>query len=381
MDFRLRPDVADRARDVHAFLDSRLTPQIRERMLRTGSMHDAGLHRELAERGWLAAAAGETPADPHQQAVLFRELELAEAPYHGLSVTMMVIGVLDRLGSDELKARVLPKLLSGETIAALGYSEPGAGSDVAAATTRAEPVDGEAAAWRINGQKMWTTLAQEAGYVLLLTRTSTDAAKHRGLTIFLVPLDAPGITIQAIHTMADERTNIVFYDDVLVADTNRIGDVNAGWSVMNLALSFERGVMGGTAMLEPLVRHAVDWARTPAADGSAPAGDPAVLEALAQARIDAEVAFLLTQRTAVVGAGGQSPSLAGNAAKLFASTAYQRAAGRLQEVAGEHGVMAGTELERAVRHSAVTTIQGGTTEVQRNHAALHGLGLPRPSVR
>ncbi len=163
-------------------------------MHRTGTIHHAELYRQIAERGWLAASTpgARSARDSHEQAVLFRELELADAPYHGLSISLMVIGVIDVLGSAELKQRVLPELLAGETIVALGYSEPGSGSDVAAATTRAEPVDAEHAAWRINGQKMWTTLAQEAGYVLLLTRTNPDKPKNRGLTMFLVPLDHSG---------------------------------------------------------------------------------------------------------------------------------------------------------------------------------------------
>ncbi len=164
---------------------------------------------------------------------------------------------------------------------------------------------------------------------------------------------------------------------MLVSDGYRIGEVDNGWQVMGLALSFERGVMGGTGMLEPLVRNAIRWAKQPDATGVRPADDPAVLEAIARARIDAEVAFLLTQRTAVVGAAGQSPALAGNMAKLFATTAYQHAAHELQEVAGLDGVLHGNDLERAVRHSAVTTIQGGTTEIARNYIATYGLGLPK----
>jgi alkylation response protein AidB-like acyl-CoA dehydrogenase len=157
---------------------------------------------------------------------------------------------------------------------------------------------------------------------------------------------------------------------------------------MAAALSVERGVMGGTAFLEPLVKYASAWARTPGADGTLPADDPDVQEAIARARIDAEISYLLTQRTADLGASGQSPATAGSIAKHFASLAYQRAAGELQEVAGvaamlrhdaagEMAPVAGGELERAVRHSAVTTIQGGTSEIQRNHIAQHYLGLPK----
>jgi alkylation response protein AidB-like acyl-CoA dehydrogenase len=389
-DFLPDEDVAAFAGEVRAFLADNLTDEMRRRMHDTGTVHVPQLHSDMAGHGWMATATTRTKgaAVSHSMAALFRELELADAPYHGLSITMIVIGVIEQLGSEELKSRVLPRLLAGETIAVLGYSEPGSGSDVAAARTRAVAVDEDHTAWRINGQKMWTTLAQEAGYVLLLTRTDTERPKHLGLTMFVVPLDTPGITIQPIYTMADERTNVVFYDDVEVPDYCRVGEVNEGWRVMGAALSVERGVMGGTAFLEPLLKHASAWARTPGADGVRPADDPDVLEAIARARIDAEVSYLLTQRTAELGASGQSPATAGSIAKHFASLAYQRAAAELQEVAGVAGLLrhdagggmapvAGGELERAVRHSAVTSIQGGTSEIQRNHIAQHYLGLPK----
>ncbi len=390
MNFAQSDEVAAFSASVRDFLDQHLTDEIRQEMHRTGTIHHWGLHREMAAKGWLAAATPGSASSrtTREMAALFRELELADAPFHGLSTTMMIVGVIDQLGSPELKAKVLPPILAGETIAALGYSEPDSGSDVAAARTRAVPLDADHSAWRINGQKMWTTLAQESAHCLLLTRTNTDKPKHLGLTMFMVPLDAPGITIQAIHTIAGERTNVVFYEDVEVSDDCRIGEVDGGWRVMAYALSLERGVMGGTAMIEPLVAAATEWARTPDPDGELPAADPSILEAIARARIDAEVACLLTLRTAEVGASGESPALAGNISKLFVTSAYQRAAADLQAVAGVAGILqhgagsswpsaANGEIERTVRHAAVTTIQGGTTEIQRNHIAQYGLGLPK----
>jgi alkylation response protein AidB-like acyl-CoA dehydrogenase len=320
-------------------------------------------------------------------------MELADAPYHGVGTTMIVAGVLDHIGSDTQRAGVLPRLLAGEATAVLGYSEPGAGSDVASARTRAVPVDDGRTAWRINGQKMWTTLAHVADYCLLLTRTNPDVPKHRGLTMFLVPMDTPGITIQPIHTIADERTNVVFYDDVIVPDSCRLGGVDEGWKVMAIGLSMERGVFGSTAMLEPLLATVLDWARVPGETDSGelarPADDPAVLGAIARARADAQVAFLLTQRTAWLNSAGEPVAVEGTIAKLFATTAYQRGSRELQDAVGLAGLLrapsgegglppaADGEIERAVRHSAVTTIQGGTSEIARNLIAEQRLGLPK----
>ncbi|OHV34793.1 MULTISPECIES: acyl-CoA dehydrogenase family protein [Pseudofrankia] len=403
--FGHRPEVGAFAAEVRAFLATWLTDEIRQRMRRTGTMHVPALHRAMAARGWLAAPTpgGRATRSVWELSALFRELEIADAPYHGIATTMIVAGVLDQLAGPALRTGALPRLLAGEAIAVLGYSEPGSGSDVAAARTRAEPVGDPPTAWRINGQKMWTTLAHEAAYCFLLARTNQDVPKHRGLTMFLVPLDTPGITIQPIHTIGDERTNIVFYDDVVIPDENRIGEVDGGWRVMAVGLSMERGVMGGTGMLEPLVHDAVAWAARTGPDGSRPGDDPAVLETVARARVDAEVAFLLTRHTAFLSASGQSPAVAGTVAKLFASTAYQRAAGELRDVAGTTGILrgldhdalatpgpadaggtggalepaAGGQIERAARHSAMVTIQGGTTEIARNLVAEQRLGLPK----
>jgi alkylation response protein AidB-like acyl-CoA dehydrogenase len=390
MDFSQRKEIADFSASVRSFLAENLTPEMRREMHRTGDGHNWGLHRKMAARGWLTAASpGSAGArDTSEMGALFRELELASAPYHALATTMMIVGIIEHLGSLELKAKVLPPILAGETIAALGYSEPDSGSDVLAARTRAVPIDDAHTAWRINGQKMWTTFAHQAGYCLLLTRTNPERPKHLGLTMFFVPLDSPGITIQPIHTMADERTNTVFYEDVEVADLYRIGEIDGGDQVMSYALGLERGVMGGNSMIEPLVREAIAWARTPGPDGERPGDDPAVLEVIARARIDAEVAHLLSLRTAAVGASGASPALAGNVVKLFSTVAYQRAAAALQEVAGVAGMLhhdadgalasaVDGEFERTVRHGTVTTIQGGTSEIQRNHIARYGLGLPK----
>ncbi|MBX6388138.1 MAG: acyl-CoA dehydrogenase family protein, partial [Frankia sp.] len=408
-DFGHSPAVGALATEVRSFTAEALTDDIRHEMHRTGTIHVPEVTRAMAGRGWLGNADADR-RDPQELAALFRELELAEAPYHGMATTMIVAGVLERMARPELKATALPRLLSGETIAVLGYSEPENGSDVANARTRAEPVHdepgGPVVAWRINGQKMWTTLAHKAGYAFLLTRTATDRPKHRGLTMFLLPMDTPGITIQPIHTIADERTNIVFFDDVVIPDLYRIGEVNEGWQVMAVGLSMERGVMGGTGMLEPLAHAAAVWAARPGPDGVRPADDPDVLAAVAAVRVDAEVALLLTQRTADLAATGASPAVSGTMAKLFASTAYQHHARELQQVAGVAGILrggpslldppggepapasvlapaAGGEIERLSRHCAVLTIQGGTTEIARNLVAEQRLGLPktRPGTR
>ena len=139
-----------------------------------------------------------------------------------------------------------------------GYTEPDSGSDVAAATTKATR-DGDE--WVIEGQKMWTTMAHIADYVLLLTRTNPDVPKHKGLTFFIVPLDTPGIEIQPVHTMGTERSNATFYDKVRVGDEWRIGEVDGGWQIMKAALKYERGIAGGQFPSPPLIDAAIAQAQ------------------------------------------------------------------------------------------------------------------------
>jgi alkylation response protein AidB-like acyl-CoA dehydrogenase len=381
VDFSPDESVAAFAEEVRDFLATHLTDAMRREMHETGTSHDDALHRAIAARGWLAAAVPGSPdaRDPFEMAALFRELELADAPYHGLSVTMLVAGVVQQAGSEQLKAAVLPEILSGDALCCLGYSEPDHGSDVAAASTRAVANDEAHTTWAINGQKMWTTLAHVSRYVLLLTRTDPDVAKHRGLTMFLVPLATPGISTQPVHTMAGDRTNVTFYDDVIVGDEWRIGDVNGGWQVMGIALALERGVMGGTAPGEVLWRSVLPWARS-----AGMTDRPRVREAIARTRIDAEVSWLLAQRTAAIAAAGGLPSVEGSMTKLFATETYNRAARWWQDLAGAEGLLAmGADgavadgaIERAARHAPLTTIYGGTSEIQRNNIAERHLGLP-----
>ena len=208
--------------------------------------------------------------------MLNEEMQLARAPIDAMAVAIIVAAILLEHGNDFLKETAVPRVLD-EALGCFGYTEPESGSDVAAATTRAVR-DGDE--WVINGAKMWTTMAHVADYVILLTRTDPDVPKHKGLTFFLVPLDTPGIEIQPVPTMATERSNATFYDDVRLSDDWRVGDVNGGWAVMKTALKYERGIAGGQFMSPPVIDAAVDWATSHVRDGRRPIDDPAVRERL-----------------------------------------------------------------------------------------------------
>lgn len=387
MDFGLG-EAAERFRaEVAAFLDDHWSDEGVHRCHTTGTYYDWELHRAFAEKGWLGASwppdLGGQGRDAFEMMGFHEELAARRVPVDGMAITMMVAGVLRVAGTDEQRQDIIPRALRGEILISLGYSEPESGSDAAAAATRAVR-DGDE--WVIDGQKMFTTLAQEAHYVFLLTRTNPDAPKHKGLTMFLVPMDSPGIEIQPVHTMGGERTNITFYDSVRVPDSARVGDVDAGWRVMQIALAFERG--GGLA--GEFGRHleaATAWARGAESGQRRPRiDDPDVRRTLARGAMRREVASLLGLRTTWGAQETGVPShLHGSMAKLYTTEALVSTASELLDLMGPEGQLqvgaddapAGGWIEHAFRHVQVTTIYGGTSEIQRSIIAEHGLGLPR----
>jgi len=386
MDFRLGAKSEAFGAEVRDFLDQHLDPEVIERAHRTGTMHDKDFYRALGDRGWIAAAwpaeYGGQERDPYEMTALRDELRLAGAPTDGMGLSLIVCQTIRRVATEEQKRDFLPRALAGEILMSLGYSEPDSGSDVASIKTRAVR-DGDE--WVINGQKMFTTLAHQADYVFLLTRTNPDVPKHKGLTMFLVPLDAPGIEVQPVHTVGGERTNATFYTDVRVSDHHRIGEVDRGWDVMTVALAFERGGFG-LSDSDRVWAQTVEWAEhTRRDDGTRVIDDPWVRERLALMRVNNEVAKLLAYRTSFVAAQGKLPGVEGSMHKLFYAESMTADAAELVDMLGAEGVLPRGEddapvdgwVEHLFRHAAVTTIYGGTSEMQRSIIAERGLGLPR----
>ena len=384
MDFELSKKAIDFRSQVKKFISENLTSEIISIMHETGPFYDKSINESLASEGLLAGAVpGYGDRDPVELYVLFNELEKAGAPYDGLAVTMLVAGVINAVGTEFHHEEVLNKLLSGKHNCCLGYSEPDYGSDVASITTKAEKIGNK---WIINGQKMWTTMAHESDWVLLLTRTNSEVPKHKGMTMFLLPMNTPGIEIQPVATMASERTNATFYDNVEVEDQWRLSEVDDGWSVMGIALALERGVMGGTNPAVPLLKHVLNWAETtPSKNKSLLINDALMRERIARTAIINQVGQLLTLRAAWIAATGGMPGVEGSMAKIYASEEYQKVVGWFQQMAGAEGLLSfGAEdaaasgwIDYDARHAPVTTIYGGTSEINRNNIAERHLGLPR----
>jgi 3-oxocholest-4-en-26-oyl-CoA dehydrogenase alpha subunit len=386
MDFRMGETSESLRQEMRAFLGEHLTDDLEEQVYRTGVNHDDGFTAAMVANHWVAPAwpveVGGRGLDPLELLAVSEELSLADAPVYGTGTTQMVASVIRAVGTDQQKADIVPRALAGEIIIVLGFTEPEVGSDVAAASTRAVR-DGDQ--WVINGQKMFTTNAQIGDYVFLLTRTNVDQPKHRGLTMFLVPLDQPGVEIQAVFTLSGERTNIVYYNDVRVDDAWRIGGVDEGWTTMTVSLAAEHGAGFGSA-IQRLLDASETWAREATDDeGRSRMEDPEVREALGRTAIDLEVSRLLQRKTAWMLTTGQTPTVEGPMSKLFSSEALKERARDLVELVGPdalrsyfdptapvHGV-----IEHLLRFSVGTTIYAGTSEIHRNMIAQRGLGLPR----
>jgi alkylation response protein AidB-like acyl-CoA dehydrogenase len=386
MDFRLGSQVEAFRDEVRSFIVEHMSEELEERMYRTGDSHDDAFTAGVSERGWFYAGWpeewGGSGQDPLEYLAMREELQRLDAPTYSIGTTLLVAKAILHTGTDEQKREVLPKALSGEIVIVLGFSEPEAGSDVANAQTRAVR-DGDE--WVINGSKMFTTNAHIGDYVFLLTRTNPDVPKHKGLTTFLVPLDQPGVEVQAVYTLSGERTNITYYNDARVEDRWRVGEVDGGWRVMMASLQEEHSG-AFAARIARLLDEAEAWAgETTGVDGRPRIEDPDVRERLARCATEAEVSLLLQRRTAWMVKEGIAAEAEGPMAKLFSSEAMERSAQDLCEMVGPDALRSyfdptaprGGRIEHAQRFSLGTTIYAGTSEIQRNIIASRGLGLPR----
>jgi 3-oxocholest-4-en-26-oyl-CoA dehydrogenase alpha subunit len=386
MDFRLS-DVSESFRaEVRSFLDLAMTEELEELLYRSGVSDDDDFTQELLRRGWLFPEMpdswGGESRDALEVLALHEELQRAEAPVYSVATNAMVIKVILAVGSAELQERLLPDALNGRIKFVLGLTEPETGSDVAAVATKAWR-DGDH--WVISGQKMFTTNAQIGDYVFLLARTDATVAKHRGLTMFLVPLDSSGIEVQGVMTLSGERTNITFYNDVRITDLWRIGEVDGGWQTLTVALQHEHTSTFGPHIAR-LIEIVEEWARETTDETGRPRiDDPSVRARLARAATSLEISTLLHRRAWWMEEVGETPEAEGPMSKLFSSEALVRAAEDLWQMMGPDSLRSYLDptapvrgkVEHLMRFSLGTTIYAGTSEIQRNIIAQRGLKLPR----
>jgi 3-oxocholest-4-en-26-oyl-CoA dehydrogenase alpha subunit len=380
MHFQLDPQAAAFRDEVRAHLDEVMTPDLEEHLYRSGVGHDDDFARGLVDKGFFApdwpSDLGGQQRTGFEVQVLKEEMMRADAPVTLSETSRMVASIVNEIGTPLLRDRILGGVLKGDITIALGFTEPECGSDVAAAATKAVRSGDH---WIINGSKMFTTNGHIADYVFLLTRTNPAVPKHKGLTMFLLPLSAEGVEAQAVWTLSGERTNIIFFGDVAVSDEWRIGEIDGGWGVLGLSLQYEHA-SGWGPHLGRLLEHAEAWAReTERID------EPDVRRRLARAAMEFEVSMLLQRRCVWMVEEGQIPVAEGPMSKLFSTEALERAAQDVNEMVGPDALRSYYEpsapqngrFEQLMRFSLGTTIYAGTSEVQRSIIAQRGLGLPR----
>lgn len=381
IEFDLGEEAHAIVKEIDAFFEKNYTPEIREKAHYSWEGHNPAFHKQLAQAGLLYLGfpkdLGGRGLGPYARTAAMERFEHWDWNNPVANVAQMVGLIIARFGSEELKRDVLDKILSGDVICSLGYSEPGSGSDVFAAQCKATP-DGNG--WRIDGTKMFTSGANLADYVLMLTRTNPNVAKHKGLTMFIVPLKAEGVTIQPVYTFQDERTNITFYDGVHVPDSYRLGDVDGGARTMAASLELEHGG-GFTKVQKKMLDAAETLCREIVSDGRPLIEQPQAQARLARAATHTIISEMLGFRAMWVGVA-KKPNLAyGPMIKMFSSEKFQSDSRDLLDLTAPLSLSkregAAALINQCYRHAQGTTIYGGTSEVHRSMIAEKGLGLPR----
>jgi alkylation response protein AidB-like acyl-CoA dehydrogenase len=391
MDFEFSPEERAFAAEVEKFLDEHATPDVadvtRENMAQiVDTPARRAFMKKLSARGWIGMTWPKEYGGQEKQGVyeylLNEALARRGAPQIGKGAG--IVGkTLIRHASDKLKREFLPQIVRGEIEFAVGYSEPQAGSDAANMQLKAEKVPG---GWRLNGQKIWTTSAHFADWYWLGARTDPEKPKHDGISLFLIPMNHPGLTIQATPTIGDERTNTVFFNDVFVPDDYLVGKRGSGFQYVSEALDLERFTMFTFSPIEQKFEEVVEYVKTEERDGEPLRDDPVVRQRIAQLATQCEVARALGLRfVAASTTKGKPPTVEASEYKLFATQLSQRVANAAVDIAGpgaqlrvhtEDAPLRGRP-EMSYRYSVIDTIGGGASEIQKNIIARRKLGLPK----
>ena len=382
--------------ELRAYFAQLITDDVRAELKLEGGEMFRKILMQMGQDGWLGLGwpeeYGGQGRPPTDQFIFFDEAQRAQAPIP--FVTLNTVGpTLIEFGSDEQKAEFLPRILAGEITFAIGYTEPESGTDLASLQTKAVR-DGDE--WVINGQKIYTSGADDADHVWLACRTNTEVKKHKGISLIIVPTSTEGFSWTPLVTVGGVSTTSTFYDDVRVPYGNLVNEENEGWRLITTQLNHERiGLAALSAFAFRVYDEVVDWAATTPAS---PDGDPAAPNAamidrswvqteLAACHAELEAMKLMNWQLASAVAAGTLKPADTSAVKVFGTESLVRIYHRLQGIVGPVGyvdpassgaVLAG-RLELASRRAQINTFGGGVNEIQREIVAWMGLGLSRAS--
>ena len=389
MNFEFSDEEKAFVQEVEKFLDQYDTPEImdvtRENM---AQLVDTPARRDFitkcAEHGWFGLGwpkeYGGSEKEGIYEFLLNECLARRGAPQIGKGVGIVGKTII-RHGSEKLKREFLPKIMRNEVQFAIGYSEPEAGSDAAAMALKATR---EGDGWRLNGQKIFTTSAHFADWYWLGARKD-PSNKHRGITLFLLPMDTPGLTVQPMPTIGDEITNSVYFDNVPVGDEYRVGELNKGFQYISEALDLERFTMFTFSPIEQRMEELCSYVATEDRDGQPLRADPVIRQRIAQLVAQTEVARVLGLRfVAKSMKGGAAPTAEASQYKLYSTELSKRIANAALDIGAPGGQLRAHTAEAPMRgraeltyrYTVIDTIGGGTSEVQKNIIARRKLGLP-----
>ena len=385
------PEQEELRRELRAYFGRLMTPERQEALTSTagGEIGVGNVYRETVSQmgrdGWLALGwpteYGGQARSTMDQLIFTDEAAIAGAPVPFLTINSVAPTIM-AYGTDEQKAFYLPKIAAGDIHFSIGYSEPEAGTDLANLRTSAVR-DGDD--YVINGQKMWTSLIQYADYVWLAARTNTEAKKHRGISVLIVPTSAEGFSWTPVHTMAGPGTSATYYSDVRVPVTNRVGEENGGWKLVTNQLNHERVALVSAQPIFTALTQVREWAQhTKDARGERLIDSEWVQLNLARVHAKAEYLKLINWELASAQAASPSPADA-SAAKVFGTESATEAYRLLMEILGPSatlrqdspGALLRGRVERMHRAALILTFGGGTNEVQRDIIGMVALGLPR----
>lgn len=377
------PEQERLSHELREYFAELMTPALRTALESVdGEYGDAAAYkqvvRQLGQDGWLTLGwpeeYGGRGRSTMEQLIFMDEASIAGVPVPFLTINTVGPTIM-RYGTPEQRAFYLPRIAAGELHFSIGYSEPEAGTDLAGLRTRAVR-DGDE--YVINGQKMWTSLIQYADYVWLACRTDPEAPRHKGLSILIVPTDAPGFSWTPVHTVAGPSTSATYYEDVRVPASALVGEEHRGWSLITNQLNHERVALTSSAPIRSALAEVREWAvKTGAIEHE--------WVRLNLARVHAKVEFLKLINWRIASAQESAPNpAAASATKVFGTEFATEAYRLLMEVLGPNAQVKGGSpgavlrgrLERAHRAALILTFGGGTNEVQRDIIAFAGLGLP-----